>query len=202
MNQKQLHRLWTKIRVVRPWYFLAIALVTGMVAVAALRQNNLHMIELRAQVVKADKENADVESALRQLRQFVYGHMNTDLASGRNGIRPPIQLQYRYDRLVAAEKKRVTDINAQVQTAAEAACKPQVATGVFDKERVACIQRYVSDHGAKQQSIPAALYKFDFASPRWSPDLAGVSLLISLVLLVLFGASYGLERWVRSELKE
>lgn len=202
MDQKQLHRLWAKIRSTRPWYFLAIAIITGLVAITALRQNNLRMIELRALVVKADKENADVEAALRDLREFVYQHMNTNLASGRNAIKPPIQLKYRYDRLVQAEKDRVADKNTSVYTEAQAVCEQQVPQGLSGRGRVPCIEQYVSEHGNKEQPIPDALYKFDFVSPRWSPDLAGVSLMVSLLSFVLFAISYGLDRWVKAELKE
>ncbi len=202
MDKKQLKRLWNRIRGIKPWYFLAIAVVSGLIAVAALRQNNLKMIELRAQVVKADKDNGDVETALRNLREFVYGHMNTNLSSGNNAIKPPIQLKYRYDRLVAAEKKQVADSNAKIYTDAQAACEQAIPTGLSGRGRVGCIEDYVSSHGAKEQTIPDALYKFDFVSPTWSPDLAGVSLLISLAAFVAFVATYGLERWVKAELKE
>jgi len=202
MNKTQLRNFRRKFLGIKPWYFLAVAVISGLVAVTALRQNNLRMIELRAVVVKADKVNGDVETALRNLRGFVYEHMNTNLSSGNNAIKPPIQLKYRYDRLVNAEKKRVADINAQVYSTAQAVCEQQVPQGLSGRGRVPCIQQYVSDHGAKEQPIPDGLYKFDFVSPTWSPDLAGVSLLISLAALFLFVASFGLERWVRTELRE
>jgi len=202
MNKTQLRNFRRKLLGIKPWYFLAVAVVSGLIAITALRQNNLRMIELRAAVVKADKNNSNAESALRNLREFVYGHMNTNLSSGNNAIKPPIQLKYRYDRLVNAEKKRVADINAQVYSTAQAVCEQQVPQGLSGRGRVPCIQQYVSDHGAKEQPIPDGLYKFDFVSPTWSPDLAGVSLLISLVALFLFVASFGLERWVRTELRE
>jgi hypothetical protein len=44
------------------------------------------MIELREQVFEADKEDGDVEGALRELREHVHSHMNTDLASGENAV--------------------------------------------------------------------------------------------------------------------
>jgi hypothetical protein len=201
MSKKQLHIFWDKIRGIRPWYFLVIAVLSGLVAVSALRQNNLKMIELRAAVVQADKTNGDVETALRNLREFVYNHMNTNLASGNNAIKPPIQLKYRYDRLVAAEKKRVVTNNAQVYSTAQKVCEKKVPQGLSGRGRVPCIQQYVSTHGAKEQPIPDGLYKFDFVSPGWSPDLAGFGLLIAGLSAILFVASYGLERWVKAELR-
>src|SRR5256885_13361455 len=126
MSKKQLKNLWAKIRPLRPRYFLAVVLITGAVSVYALRQNNLTMIHLRSKVATADEQNGDVEAALRNLREFVYSHMNTNLSSGNNPIKPPIQLKYRYDRLVQAEKDKTAASNAQVYTAAQAYCEKQV----------------------------------------------------------------------------
>lgn len=202
MKKTELRQFWTRFRGIKPWYFLAVALISGLVAVIALRQNNLTMIKLRDSVVQTDKDNGDIEGALRKLREFVYAHMNTNLSSGNNAIKPPIQLKYRYDRLVAAEKQRVTEANAKIYTDAQAFCEKAIPEGLSGRGRVPCIQDYVGSHGLKEQPIPDGLYKFDFVSPSWSPDVAGISLLISLGGFVLFAASYGIERWVRAELQE
>src|SRR5882762_9973851 len=105
-NKKKLHHYWAKFRILRPWYFLIICIISTGVGIYALRQNNLHMITLRDAVTQTDQQNGDIETALRNLREYVYSHMNTDLASGNTAIRPPIQLKYRYDRLVKAEQDR------------------------------------------------------------------------------------------------
>lgn len=201
MNKRRLHHFWTKIRSLNYWYIFAVFLLSSVVAVYALRQNNLTMIRLREAVAEADKNNGDVESALRKLREHVHAHMNTDLASGPNAIRPPIQLKYRYERLAAAEKARVTAVNERIYTEAQAECERQLPTGLSGGSRVACIERYVTQHGAKEQPIPEELYKFDFVSPRWSPDLAGWSLLVAIVALTTGLFRLGLELWVRTELK-
>ncbi len=202
MNKTQLRQYWAKFRTIKPWYFLAIALVSGAVAVYALRQNNLTMIRLRNEVTKADKDNGDVEKALRNLREFVYVHMNTNLSSGNNAIKPPIQLKYRYDRLVQSEKDRVSTSNAKIYSDAQAFCEKTVPEGLSGRGRVPCIQDYVGSHGSKELPVPDALYKFDFVSPSWSPDLAGWSLIISILFFILFAIVHGLDRWVRAELRE
>jgi len=189
MDKKQLHHLWTRIRPIKVWYLLAIFLVSATVAVFALRQNNLTMIKLRQAVYTADEQNKDVEGALQKLRGYVYAHMNTDLATGSDSVYPPIQLKYTYQRLQDAEKARVQQASAAVYSEAQAFCEQQNSTDFSGRNRVPCIEQYVTDHGgAKAKSIPDAMYKFDFVSPSWSPDLAGFSVAIavlSLVLLVL-----------------
>ncbi len=202
MDKKQLRNFWVKIRGIKPWYFLAAALISGLVAVLALRQNNLTMITLRAKVVEVDKNNGDIETALRNLREYVYSHMNTNLSSGHNAIKPPIQLKYRYDRLVSAEKQRVNEANAKIYTDAQAYCEKAVPDGLSGRGRVPCIQEYVSSHGIKEQPVLDALYKFDFVSPTWSPDLAGFTLVISLLSFVAFIALYAVDRLVKAELRE
>jgi len=199
MDKRHLHHLWTRIRLFSYWHFLAACIVCALIAVLALRQNNITALRLRDNVVKTDQENGDVEAALRKLRQYVYGHMNTNLATG-NGIYPPIQLKYRYERLVAAEKQRVSDENAKIYNNAQNYCEAQFPKGLSGSGRIPCIQQYIDSHGVKEQTIPDSLYKFDFVSPPWSPDLAGLSIVAAVVFGVLTIARFSLEYWFRHNL--
>lgn len=200
MNKRYLHHYWTKIRPVSPWFLLVLCVLSAAVSVYALRSNNLRMIELREAVVKADEENGDTEKALRELREYVHSHMNTNLASGHGAIKPPIQLKHRYDRLANAEKERVAAKNSQIYTDAQAFCERQAPTGFSGGGRVPCIEQYVTQHGVKAKPIPDDLYKFDFVSPTWSPDLAGWSLVAAAVFGFMFVFRWGMERLVRSQL--
>jgi len=201
MNKRRLHHLWTRLRPISYWYFLALFIIGAVISVSALRNNNLTMIKLRDAVITADEQNGDTETALRNLREYVYSHMNTNLASGPDAIKPPVQLKYRYERLVAAEKARVAASNSQIYTEAQAFCEQQFPAGLSGGGRVPCIEQYVTRSGVTEQPIPEGLYKFDFVSPWWSPDLAGWSLVASTLFLLLFLFRFGLERWVRSELR-
>lgn len=203
MARKTTHPFLGKLRPISPWYFLAAAVISGSVCVYSLRSNNLTMVRLRADVFVADKANGDVESALKNLREYVYAHMNTNLDSGTS-VRPPIQLKYTYDRLVQAQKDQAGLSSDQVYTDAQNYCQQQIPQGFSGRGRVPCITQYVSTHGAAaaQQLIPTSLYQFDFVSPAWTPDLAGWSMVITIVLLGLFGARYGLDRWLKAELRD
>src|SRR5260370_21353346 len=119
MDKRRLHHFWTELRPVRPWYFLALALISGVVCVFALRANNEHMIKLRGAVYAADQSDGNVEQALQNSRNYVYAHMNTDLAAAPGAVHPPIQLKYTYERLAAAENQRVRATNAGLYTAAQ-----------------------------------------------------------------------------------
>jgi hypothetical protein len=189
MNKRHLHHVWRIYRHIKPWYFLVIAIIFGSISVVSLRHNNVEMLRLRDAVYATDQNNGNVEGALRTLRQYVYGHMNTSLASGPNAIHPPIQLKYTYERLQQAQADVIGSGNSSVYKEAETYCDSQTAIG---SEVISCIQQYAASHGVEVAAVPDSLYKFDFTSAKWSPDLAGWSLILTglAVLCFLISAPY------------
>lgn len=197
MDKRRLHHLWTKLRLVKPWYFLVLALVCGVICVLGLRSNNEQMIKLRDAVYAADKNDGNVQATLQSLQAYVTAHMNTNLSAGPDPVYPPIQLKYTYDRLVQAQSNSLAQTNTQLYTNAQHYCEQQDSVDFSGHNRVPCIEQYVQSHGVSLPPIPDALYKFDFISPTWSPDLAGWSLLITIVSLLLFVISFAANKWFR-----
>jgi hypothetical protein len=195
-----MHKLWTAWKThSRNIYriLLVLFIASSLVSLVALRHNNQTMVKLRGAVYTADKNNANVNGALNNLRAYVYAHMNTNLTSDGNSIYPPIQLKYTYQRLQAAAQASVDASNSQIYTDAEIYCQQQDSTDFSGHNRVPCVTQYVTTHGASAQAIPTALYEFDFISPSWSPDLAGWSLVVSGLLLAGTAASFVLMRLTR-----
>ena len=170
---------------IRPIYFLIATLIVGVVCVVALRSNNEHMAKLRSDVYAADYSGHGVQQALDNLQAYVTAHMNTNLSAGAGSVYPPIQLEYTYLRLVKAADKSALSDNIGLYTAAQNYCQRLDPSDFSGHNRVPCIEQYVTSHGAKLPNIPAALYEFDFVSPSWSPDLAGWTLLATIVLAVI-----------------
>lgn len=198
MNKRYLHHLWTVIRPVKTWYFLAAFLLSAGVCVLALRSNYQTMTNLRSAVFVADEQNGNVEGALQALRAFVNGHMNTSLTRDNGSVYPPIQLTHTYQRLKDAEQLRVNTVNSQVYTDAQHYCE-QLYPGSFSGgPRVPCIEGYVKSHGTTTRTIPPDIYKFGFASATWSPDLAGWTMLLSILLLSLTIIRFILGRALRA----
>jgi hypothetical protein len=196
MDKRRLHHTWTKLRWFKPWYFLVLAIVATVICVLALRANNEHMIHLRDAVYKADQKGGDVKGTLRDLQSYVTSHMNTNLDSGPDAVYPPIQLKYTYERLQS--KARAVQGNSQLYTTAQHYCEKQNSVDFSGHNRVPCIEKYVQSHGGgKPVVIPDALYKFDFVSPTWSPDLAGWSLLSAIILWLLFLTSIIVRFWFK-----
>lgn len=206
MNKRHLHHTWKFLRKVSYWYFLILAVIAGVIAIFALRQNNLGAVRLRDHVLQVDKDNGDIETALRELRTYTYSHMNSSLASSTAAY-PPIQLKYRYERLVAAEQARITEASKGNNTIAEAQayCERTEPDSFFGRGRLPCVQRYIETHPDGQSvtptAIPDSLYKFDFAAPVWSPDLAGWSLVLSGLFGLLFVVRVALEFWFANQFK-
>jgi hypothetical protein len=186
MDKRFAHHLWTQVRPIKPWYFLALTLIFAALTVFGMRSNYAHMITLRNQVYAADKAGQGVDEALQQLRNFVGHHMNTRLSSGDTSVYPPIQLKYTYDRLITAKATQTSDYNAQIYTKAQKYCEKKIPNYVIGKYRVQCIQDYVTSHNASSTYISPDLYKFDFYSPNWSPDLAGISMVLAALSFFAF----------------
>lgn len=182
------------------YVFLILFIVSAIVAIYSLRQNNLTMIKLRESVYEADKGGDNVNQRLNDLRSYVHSHMNTALSSGGNNIKPPIQLKYTYERLTTEAQKQVNDSDLYTEAANYCQERIPASVSVSGRSRVDCVSDYIlSSGGNAPPSIPVALYQFDFVSPTWSPDLAGWSLVLAGVFLVMFIASLMLNRKYKRE---
>lgn len=199
-SKRKINHEYKHLKKIREIYLLVPAVFFLIVGIYGMRQNYSEMVSLRSAVYTADEQNGDVNTALNNLREFVYGHMNTNLSSGDVSIKPPIQLKYRYERLAKAEQQKADTTNASIKKTGEQICLAQYPGYIFNSNRVNCVAKYISDHSVKPKTISSDLYKFDFVSPAWSPDLAGISLLISLIFFsaVIVRAAVGL--WYRFRL--
>lgn len=200
INKRKAHHRLKVIKNIKPLYLLIVAVFFLTLGIIGLRQNNLQMAELREKVMLADEKAKDIETPLRELRQYVHSHMNTELSSGNVSIKPPIQLKNRYERLVKQEQERVERVNRQVKKDAERQCASRFPSGGLNPDRINCVAEYTRQHAIEARSIPSELYKFDFVSPGWSPDLAGWGLLGALTFFALFVVRLVAGWWYKKEL--
>lgn len=198
MDKRYAHHLWTRIRPIKPWYFLVLTAVFAGLTAYGLRTNYLHMVSLREQVYAADKAGKGVPEALQELRSFMGKHMNTSLSSGQTGVYPPLQLKYTYDRLVQAKGQQTSDYNARIYTNAQKYCEAKIPNYTIGKYRVQCIQQYIASHDRESVVINPDLYKFDFYSPSWAPDLAGLSMVLAALSLAGFIVTAALRRFIHT----
>lgn len=185
MEKHKLYGTWHKYRRASLVIITTCLLIFTLTAVLALRQNNLTMLSLKSNVTKADSEGGDVQKALIELRNFVFSHMNTSMRPADN-TELPIQLASSYNRYIEAQQAKLTASGqSDIYVSAQKTCEQSTPTL---SERVNCIQVYVVEHGGALAEVnfpPKDLYTFDFASPKWSPDLAGISIVLAVICLIL-----------------
>jgi hypothetical protein len=162
------------------------------------------MTILRDAVYSADQKNGDVQGSLRDLQAYVTTHMNANPSAGVS-IYPPIQLKYTYERLRGAQEEALKKTNSSLYNDAQHYCEAQNSTDFSGRNRVPCIENYVQTHSSTQApvlpAIPDALYKFAFVSPRWSSDLAGWSLVVTLLSSLAFVTTFALDQTFKKLLK-
>lgn len=166
-------------------HFAAVALVGIPLSVWLLRQNNLHMVHLRDEVIVLDRQSSEqaTKEKLEELGEYVLGHMNTDMGA-------PIELPGAYSRAVKRIQEKAAssgDINSDVYAKAQEVCEdPNVLLPV----RAQCVQDYVSQNARPGTSVDQlefpdkALYSHSFISPKWSFDFAGIVVLITAMSAV------------------
>lgn len=188
------------------WSFFVIALISGAISLNAYIGNSRESKRLYDNLIAVDAAGGDVEASLAELRGYMYSHMNTTIG-GPTGVKPPIQLKGSYDRLVAAENERVATAkasNATLYNTAQQVCEKQVPNGLSGRGRIPCIEEYVTKNAQPEEakSIPAALYQYDFSSPLWSPDTAGIFMLISGLSFFIFLMRWFTYQQARRHLKQ
>ncbi len=169
---------------IKIFIFGTISLLFGFLFVFGLINNSNGAVERYNKLIAVDKAGGDVESALNELRTYIYSHMNTELG-GPNGIYPPVQLKGTYERLTQAEQQKAKQVNDNLYSEAQRFCEANGSQGFSGRNRIDCINKYVDDNGVTAEPIDDSLYKYDFVSPIWSPDLAGFSLIIFIAFLLI-----------------
>ncbi len=183
MNKRTLHHMLVGLRQL---HARELALLVGVLLLAGvffLRQNNLQMISLRNLALQADEQNKDVPKALTNLRNYIAAHMNTGM--GEQGIYLEHSYRRSYDVAVVAATHNGSD-SAVVYQNADNACKSQFSEDAAFLSYAQCLIAKVQASGAPPIQTPSAdLYRFNFVSPAWSPDVAGFILLATALVGIL-----------------
>ncbi len=176
-----------KLQYVKTWQLVILLIIALLVAATFLRLNNIGMVERREAVFSADQEGNQtiLIQRLYDLQRYVSAHMNTDLGQG-----VPLQASFNRD-LEAWNKTQYGDDNpnGNIYQKAQDVCAPQFNS--WSPAYVLCISselaKYPPAEGtASDSSRPReATYVHNFASPLWSPDFAGWSVVVCALILLL-----------------
>lgn len=183
VSKRRLHHYVTVLKRVKTWQLVVVALILTATSIGLLRQNSIEAVRRFETVKQADRAGEGTTEALTAMQRYVSGHMNTQLE------RVSLEETYARDYKAALEKLASSGgVNEVNYEAAQAACQAELArTGSFPgyaqcvSDRVA--QTAPGENPILQADLPKPeLYQFTFVSPRWSPDLAGITLLITGVV--------------------
>jgi hypothetical protein len=178
-DRRHIKREIKQLQRVKTWQLLILLVISGFMAATFLRLNNIGMIQRRDAVLSADKEgrDADVATRMYDLQRYVSSHMNA--STGQFDLKD----QYQRDIQQLIESA-VTDSNpnGNVNAKAEAVCHPRFAA--WSPAYVQCFTEELSKYPpapdpAGNLTLPSpALYRHSFASPLWSADFAGFSVMV------------------------
>lgn len=186
MDKRSVKRSIKQLQVIKTWQLIILLILALFITATFLRMNNVGMIERRKAVASADKSGDidQIQQRLYDIQRYSAAHMNAD-----TGI---MYLQGQYNRDVQRQAEAASTSGSakalEIRREAEEVCKPQ-----FNGWSPAYVQCYVNElnkHPADEISTQlappsSALYRYNFVSPVWSPDFAGFSLLVSLLIAVV-----------------
>ena len=188
MNKQRIHQIITTITRIKTWQLVVLLLIGIVLSVSFLRLNNLEMDKRRTAVMEADRlaDKEAVKQRMVELQRYVSAHMNTSLGKG-------FYLEHEYNRDKEAALNAATSTtnpNAAVYQQASIECRSRFQGGVasFRNDYVTCVAERVkalspsSDPAVALKLPKAESYHYNFASPFWSPDLAGFSVLFCVIV--------------------
>ena len=189
-NIKQLQR-------VKTWQLFVLLLLVGFVTATFLRLNNIEMIQRRTAVMDADKsgDTLAIKNRLIDLQRHVTAHMNADMGT--------IYLEHQYQRDSDAANQAAAaegGPNGDIFKKAQDICVPRYRNlGSYSLAYQQCVIDELNKYpaGASLTSslkLPKAdSYRHSFIAPLWSPDFAGFSVLLCLlIIIVIIGRLLGL----------
>ena len=185
-DNRQVKKSIRQLQRIKTWQLLILLIIVGFIAATFLRLNNIGMIQRRDAVLVADREGdtATIESRLYDLQRYAAEHMNAETG--------PFYLEGQYRRdaqeLVDAAKND-DNPNGNINAKAEAVCKPQYT--VWSPAYVQCftdeLAKYPPSPDPTQNvTLPStSLYRHNFDDPLWSPDFAGWSVALGVVIILM-----------------
>lgn len=192
-DKRNIRKNIKRLETIKTWQLIIILILSLFLSATFLRINNTGMITRRNAIDGADKSGdvIDVTSRIYDIQRYAAAHMNAD-----TGI---FYLQSQYDRDVKAAVGSASG-DASVganspQARADAVCNPNLQIHGYSLAYQNCMLEQLDKQG--QVVDPAsitlpnpALYRYSFTSPVWSPDFAGWSVLLSLLITALVAVRF------------
>lgn len=188
MAEKQrVRRSIKQLQRIKTWQLVILLLLAAFMAATFLRLNNIGMVERRNAVIAADKTGDEQVTIQRlyDLQRYVSSRMNTDLGRG-------IYLEDSFNRDL--EQWQATQFgdqnpNGNIYKKAQDVCAPRFSG--YSAAYLQCTTDELAKYPAANELANGSgkprqeTYIHSFASPVWSPDFAGWSLVVCAVLILM-----------------
>lgn len=188
-NKREVKKNIKRLNRVKTWQLLVLLILSTAITLTLLRLNNIGMLQHRNAVLSADKsgDTIAIANALVKLQQYSAGHMNADTG--------PFYLENTFKRDFAELYEKATaqsEPTNNVNSKADAVCRPQftVYSQAYTDCFVAELAKYppAEDPSDRVEVPDSSLYRHEFISPMWSPDFAGLGVVISGAIALLIAA--------------
>lgn len=181
-DNKRVQRNIGRLQRVKTWQLVILLIIFGLLAATFLRLNNVGMIERRTAVLSADKagDKTSLHNNLYALQRWSASRMNASTG--------PVYLEHSYQRTtekLLKEARESSTVERDVLNRADAVCRRQYAGNwqAYVQCNAAEQAKYRGSSGAASVAFPnPGEYRHEFASPIWSPDFAGWSLVICVLI--------------------
>lgn len=197
-----------QLRRVSTWQLVILLILVSFIAATFLRLNNIGMIQRREAVLAADRsgDREALQNRLYDLQRYSAAHMNASTGGFYLEESYHSDVEEYYARSSADDNP-----NGNIFVKAQEVCAPRFSG--WSMAYVQCVtqelEKYPSAANFEQAgTMPRSeTYRHSFASPLWSPDFAGFSVLVTLLValvivvrLIALGVLYGLLKWRSREL--
>lgn len=188
-DKKLIKKNLSRLQHIKTWQLIILFILSCFIAATFLRLNNIGMVQRRQAVYTADTKGEDkvLQNRLYDLQRYVTSHMNTDMDKG-------VFLIATYNRdKQALIAQAAAGNNGNIYKKAQDVCAPQFAS--WSPAYVQCtvneLAKYPSGGDLNSAvNLPPGPYLHVFVSPLWSPDFAGWSVLVCVVILIMILARF------------
>ncbi len=192
-ERRRVRKTIKNLQRVKTWQLVILLVLMGFVSATFLRLNNVGMDQRRKAVVAADEDANTAEkeeitrARLQELQSYVASHMNT----GKNDVYLAAKYERDKARLIEDASKN-NESGEVINKKVDDICKPQFSN--YNQGYVDCFAREYakyapgSDPVSRVQMPDPDSYRMVYASPLWSPDFAGFSLLVCFAIVIMIVA--------------
>ena len=186
-DKKIIRQNINRLQHIKTWQLIIIFVFAIFISATFLRLNNIGMVERRSAVISADNkgDNVITQRRLYELQRYISSHMNTDMGKG-------VYLEASYKRGVQVAYTKATNDtnpNGNIYKKAQEVCMPQYT--YWSYAYVQCSINELAKYPSGKDLInsvkipPASMYLHVFSSPTWSPDFAGWSIIVCVVIFIM-----------------